>query len=724
MKFNFLWTFAVIAFFLLPNNFVDAASPNIASVTEKTFTTDVTNHAVNMPASVTAGDLLLVVITTDGNAAVTTPTGWNELWNTTTGTALRAGGYAKIAVGNEGGTTVNFVTTSIEQAAAQVYQIQNWYGTLDGLAVGNSVISASDTTANPPALSPNWGTADTLWIPVVHTSTGRTITSGPTGYSNLISTRSGDTTASGQIASARLSKNTASEDPGVFTFSSTGVTSVAQTIAIAPANTTLTKTLEHFTVTQPNNSTELWVPVYTSQPYQTSDPNVKRAVIVIHGTNNNAVDYFDFAANAVSGTAGIVVLAPQFAEIENNPELNQLFWSSGWRECNRSDASLPWRISSCEIIDRMISSLYTTFPNLDNVVIAGFSAGGQFVNRYAAASNDSRNIYIVGSPSSYLYFSNLRPDGNGNFTVPTTTCATYNDYKFGLDNLSVTSYVNQIGATELTNRYGQAKITYLVGSNDNDPNGLYLDTTCEAQLQGDQRLSRMQNFYNFLGLQYGTSIYNLQKMEVVSGFGHDAKNIFGSEQGKNAFLQGFNTNTITSTSTNITTYTLSFNTQGGSSVSDVILNAGSNTLLPTAPTLSGYTFKNWNTLAAGDGIAYLAGTSYIMPSNNTTLYAIWSQNITTRGGKKNRLYSSMITTSLTPRDLTKGLSGEDVGLLQELLIEQGQQIPAGATGYFGSQTQSALASYQSKNNIIPASGYFGPITREHMKVTGSEQLWW
>lgn len=62
-------------------------------------------------------------------------------------------------------------------------------------------------------------------------------------------------------------------------------------------------------------------------------------------------------------------------------------------------------------------------------------------------------------------------------------------------------------------------------------------------------------------------------------------------------------------------------------------------------------------------------------------------------------------------DLTIGRSGTDVSRLQNFLISKGLSIPAGATGYFGVQTQSALASFQSQHAIVPAVGYFGPVTR-------------
>lgn len=69
-------------------------------------------------------------------------------------------------------------------------------------------------------------------------------------------------------------------------------------------------------------------------------------------------------------------------------------------------------------------------------------------------------------------------------------------------------------------------------------------------------------------------------------------------------------------------------------------------------------------------------------------------------------------------DLTIGSSGAEVTALQNFLISKGFSIPAGATGYFGTQTQSALAAYQAANGISPAAGYFGPVTRAKVNAAG------
>jgi peptidoglycan hydrolase-like protein with peptidoglycan-binding domain len=82
------------------------------------------------------------------------------------------------------------------------------------------------------------------------------------------------------------------------------------------------------------------------------------------------------------------------------------------------------------------------------------------------------------------------------------------------------------------------------------------------------------------------------------------------------------------------------------------------------------------------------------------------------------------TLSSITRDLTVGSRGSDVSALQEFLISQAKGPAAsalsstGATGYFGSLTQAALAEYQTAAKITPASGYFGPITRAYLKNAG------
>ncbi|MBI4993385.1 fibronectin type III domain-containing protein [Candidatus Wolfebacteria bacterium] len=66
------------------------------------------------------------------------------------------------------------------------------------------------------------------------------------------------------------------------------------------------------------------------------------------------------------------------------------------------------------------------------------------------------------------------------------------------------------------------------------------------------------------------------------------------------------------------------------------------------------------------------------------------------------------------RNLTVGRAGGDVSVLQQFLVNAEVYPEALVTGYFGSLTKAAVAKFQKDQNISPASGYFGPITKKRM----------
>ncbi|MEK7536918.1 MAG: peptidoglycan-binding protein [Patescibacteria group bacterium] len=64
------------------------------------------------------------------------------------------------------------------------------------------------------------------------------------------------------------------------------------------------------------------------------------------------------------------------------------------------------------------------------------------------------------------------------------------------------------------------------------------------------------------------------------------------------------------------------------------------------------------------------------------------------------------------RSLTVGSQGADVKALQDYLTTTGHfTYSGGSTGRFGAVTQAAVAAWQKANNISPASGYFGPLSK-------------
>ena len=62
-------------------------------------------------------------------------------------------------------------------------------------------------------------------------------------------------------------------------------------------------------------------------------------------------------------------------------------------------------------------------------------------------------------------------------------------------------------------------------------------------------------------------------------------------------------------------------------------------------------------------------------------------------------------------DLAFGMRGESVVVLQEYLILKGFLAQGLATGYFGPLTRNAVIEFQKANNVTPAVGFVGPLTR-------------
>jgi hypothetical protein len=177
-------------------------------------------------------------------------------------------------------------------------------------------------------------------------------------------------------------------------------------------------------------------------------------------------------------------------------------------------------------------------PNLQRVVIAGHSAGGQFVNRYAATTHfqvtrsDVSVRYVVANPSSYLYFDSRRPAGN-DFRQLTAAevnaCSSYNPYQYGLAQLNC--YGLQTGGS-LAQRYRDSRVDYLLGELDTDLADSSMDTTCAANWQGGTRFERGQQYFATLGLVVGNEVYDRQNKYVVPGVGHSAHDMFTSPVGE------------------------------------------------------------------------------------------------------------------------------------------------------------------------------------------------
>ncbi len=108
---------------------------------------------------------------------------------------------------------------------------------------------------------------------------------------------------------------------------------------------------------------------------------------------------------------------------------------------------------------------------------------------------------------------------------------------------------------------------------------------------------------------------------------------------------------------------------------------------------------------AGGGLMPLAGAATLaeLQAQLATLQA----QITALGGG-----SSAVSGLTWTGSLTLGSKGADVTALQDYLKTTGHfTFAGGATGFFGSITQAAVAAWQAANGVSPAAGYFGPISQ-------------
>jgi hypothetical protein len=214
------------------------AFPQVASITQTAFSSGSTTHNVNMPATVSSGDLLLLIFGARTNPAITTPSGYDLISSgQAAGPAAGcfSGVYARIADGTEGGGSLSVSISLSRQAAAQVYRITGAYATTAGVEAAFANVSPS-SNPNPPNLAPSFGGEDILWLAVACAADDDEVaTAAPTNYTDLTQIASGGGANLGvSVISARRQLNAASEDPGTFTLNEGG-NNGCFTVAIRPA---------------------------------------------------------------------------------------------------------------------------------------------------------------------------------------------------------------------------------------------------------------------------------------------------------------------------------------------------------------------------------------------------------------------------------------------------------------------------------------------------------
>jgi hypothetical protein len=263
-----------------------------------------------------------------------------------------------------------------------------------------------------------------------------------------------------------------------------------------------------------------WLPIYSTLDVSSSSrngsavlSNASSVLVIVHGLERDADHYFEHAVAAASALPGGLdahaIIAPWFT-LAAQPEGSATKWLPAAASCNYSGVpSLSWAstsgnprnwlscgdaiatdgvFGSCDALDLLLAALRGLrdggrLPSVDLVTVAGFSAGGQLVHRYAVLSNFEGSAenddtdggggaapsplavrFAVGDPSTFLYHSEDRPrvevcspladTGTGHrcaaFAAPAAAdcavpgcdgnCSGYDDFKYGLAQGSLFGY--------------------------------------------------------------------------------------------------------------------------------------------------------------------------------------------------------------------------------------------------------------------------------------------
>lgn len=217
------------------------AYPTAGTPATSVFATTAASFAVNMPTTVSAGNLLIALVSSRNAATWTPPTGWTALFSQAGGSAVgQLSAFYKYAAGTEGGTTLTWGASATTTAAWQVVAISG----SDGVSAPVYSLASGDSTTNPnsPALSPAWGLNTTLWLAVVgDAATGSAFTAAPSGFSGFTNVGLAAGGADAELATATLQSSVASKTPGLWGYGSNRFWAAA-TIGIVPAGPHLVQT--------------------------------------------------------------------------------------------------------------------------------------------------------------------------------------------------------------------------------------------------------------------------------------------------------------------------------------------------------------------------------------------------------------------------------------------------------------------------------------------------
>lgn len=200
------------------------AFPTVQATNDSITSPGATTATVSLPASISSGDLLIILLATTADLTWTTPSGWTSLFNYAPSASRKMVGYYRVADGGEGAT----VSVSLSTSATTWHNAYRITGYTSPPESGAGATGASGQP-DPPSLTAS-GSGDNLWIAIAWGVDVTPTATAPTNYGNKIERAGSNLT----LASARRENTTGTENPGAFA-DFTSAEWAAQTIVVLPA---------------------------------------------------------------------------------------------------------------------------------------------------------------------------------------------------------------------------------------------------------------------------------------------------------------------------------------------------------------------------------------------------------------------------------------------------------------------------------------------------------
>lgn len=175
-----------------------------------------TSHTIDLPASIVAGETLIVIVGQEATGTVTFPAGWTNFGSQVGATVAQCDVYWRLADGEEGAS----LTATTAASRRITYISMRISGATDPTSQPPESAAATNANSHPdtPSLTPTGGSKDYLWMTTYGIDDGRTVSTWPTNYTGNNIEEVYTNVVSTGMATRELAA--ISENPGAFGMSS------------------------------------------------------------------------------------------------------------------------------------------------------------------------------------------------------------------------------------------------------------------------------------------------------------------------------------------------------------------------------------------------------------------------------------------------------------------------------------------------------------------------